>query len=106
MTTSHLSHRAPFIPDSFCPVAPGELLQEKLKEMGMTTQEFCAQSSLSMETVELLYNGEIPLEPALAEKLETITNTPEDYWLCFERIYRDELSSVAEKMQVCPNRVI
>lgn len=84
-------------PDYIIPIAPGEHLKEKLDEMGMTDDEFAERAGLPVEAVWLLYKGIIPVEPALAAKLEEITRMPTHLWLNFERRYRDDLKKAAEK---------
>jgi len=92
----------PYEPDYIIPVAPGELLKEKLEEMQMTTEQFAEQSGLAIEAVELLYTGRLPVEFVLAEALERITRMPRDYWLRFEQLYRDDLVRAAKKYGLAP----
>ena len=92
----------PYEPDYVVPVAPGELLREKLQEMEMTTEQFAEQSGLAIEAVELFYIGRLPVDTAIAETLERITQMPKDYWLRFEKQYRDDLILAEQKYRLAP----
>ena len=95
----------PYKPDYVIPVAPGELLREKLEEMEMTTEQFAEQAGWPVEAVELFYAGRLPLEPAFAETMERITEMPKDYMMRFEQQYRDDLIKAAEKYSFEKNRL-
>jgi len=84
-------------PDYVIPIAPGEHLKEKIDEMNMSDEEFATQADLSLEVLLLLYKGVIPVNQELADKLEKATLIPADLWLRFEKRYRDDLVSAAEK---------
>ena len=102
MSQSAVKKTYPYASDYIMPVAPGELLREKLQEMEMSTEQFAEQSGLAAEAVELFYAGRLPLEPALAEILERITQMPKDYWLRFEQQYRDDLVRAEKKYSLSP----
>jgi plasmid maintenance system antidote protein VapI len=95
----------PHEPDYIIPVAPGELLREKLEEMEMTTEQFAEQAGWTVEAVELFYAGRLPLEPAFAEVMEKITKMKKDFMIRFEKRYRDDLIKAAEKYSFKKNRL-
>ena len=95
----------PYKPDYIIPVAPGELLREKLEEMEMTTEQFAERAGWSVEAVELFYVGRLPLEPAFAETMERITQMQKDFMMRFEQQYRDDLIAAAEKYSFEKNRL-
>jgi len=87
----------PHVPNYVIPVAPGEILEEKLGEMGMSVDQLAERTGLSSEQVFLLFKGAIPLTPMVAEKLETVTKIPTNNWNRYERRYREDLKKAAEK---------
>ena len=86
----------PHKPDYIIPVAPGEILEEKLGEMGMSKEEFAQRSGLRIEAVELLFVGRLPITESLAKTLESITQIPVDNWIRYERGYHADLAKAAK----------
>ena len=86
----------PHEPDYIIPVAPGEILEEKLGEMGMSKEEFAQKSGLPIEAVELIFTGRLPITESLAETLEAITQIPVDNWNRYEKGYRDDIFKAAK----------
>ena len=56
---------------------PGELIEEKISEMGIDVSELAMRMEVPVEIVERLIRFEIPLTQVLAEKVEKA---------CFRRI--------------------
>ncbi|MDR0705882.1 MAG: hypothetical protein LBF88_12990 [Planctomycetaceae bacterium] len=86
-----------FEPDYVIPIPPGEHLVEKLDEMGMSKEQFIKKIGLTIEAVELLFLGRLPMTIALAQKLEKITKTPTEVWIAFEKQYHKKLKLAAKK---------
>jgi HTH-type transcriptional regulator/antitoxin HigA len=76
--------------------APGEMLEEKISEMGTSIVEFAQTCGISLETLQGIVEAKIPLTPAIANKLETVTKIPTAYWLRYEKNYRKNLEFVKE----------
>ncbi len=83
-------------PDYIIPVAPGEILEEKLGEMGMSKEEFAQKSGLPVEAAELLFAGRLPITESLAATLEAITLIPADNWNSYEKGYHDDIAKAAK----------
>ncbi len=75
-------------------VPPGEILEEKINEMGLSTEEFAGQVGLSIEALVQLFKGRLPLSTVVAAKLETTTGIPADYWNRAEGSYRKKLAEL------------
>jgi plasmid maintenance system antidote protein VapI len=76
--------------------APGEMLEEKIFEMGLSVTEFAISSELPLETVQGIVEAKIPLMPEIADKLEKTTKIPTGYWLRYEKNYRKNLEFVKD----------
>lgn len=87
----------PHTPDYIIPVAPGEILEEKLGEMGMSIEQFAEKSGIPPEAVELLFSGRLPMTEMLAVTLEAITLIPVDNWIRYERGYHEDLKKAVAK---------
>lgn len=97
MSQAVTSQTYPHTPDYIIPVAPGEILEEKLGEMGMSVEQFAKKSGLPVEAVELLFAGRLPITETLAATLESITLIPVDNWIRYEKGYHEDLKKAAEK---------
>jgi len=69
----------PHTPNYVIPAMPGEILEEKLSEMGMSAEQLAGQIGLPLEQVLLLFKGAIPLTSNIAGKLEAVTEIPTDH---------------------------
>jgi len=97
MSTATLAKTYPHTPNYIIPVPPGEILEEKLGEMGMTVEQFAEQAALPLEQILLLFKGAVPLTPGIALKLEAVTEIPVDNWNRYERRYREDLLKASKK---------
>ena len=77
------------------PVAyhPGEMLKEKLEELGLTPVQFAEESSLSLETVLGLINKSQTVTSDLALSLEESTQIPAHLWLNIQKEYDTTVAS-------------
>jgi plasmid maintenance system antidote protein VapI len=60
---------------------PGETLEEKLQEMGLSYIEFSTVSGLDIDTVKGIVSCKIDVNPKIAKILERYTQIPQDFWL-------------------------
>jgi hypothetical protein len=67
---------------------PGELISEKISEMGIDVAELARRMGISAETIKQLILHEIPLTPDVAETLEAVTLMPADSMMKHEVRYR------------------
>ncbi|MGL6225791.1 MAG: helix-turn-helix transcriptional regulator [Thermoguttaceae bacterium] len=65
-------------------LSPGEIIAEKINEMGIDVNELAQQCHLPVDTLEKLLRGEIPLTWKIAELLEKVT------WMSAEGMMRVE----------------
>lgn len=70
---------------------PGEVLEEKMEEMGVTAEEIAKKSDLPLLTVQQILKAEIPISQDIAKGLETATWIPVENWFMHERAYRKNL---------------
>jgi len=79
-----------------CPfvVPPGEVLEEKINEMGLSTEEFAGRIGISTEALVQLFKGRLSLSSGLAARLERVTDIPADYWNRAETNYRRKLENL------------
>ena len=70
---------------------PGELIEEKISEMGIDTAELARRMEVPIEIVERLIRFEIPLTQTLAEKVEKATQMPARNMMRYEKNFRRDL---------------
>ena len=77
-----------------CPfvVPPGEILEEKINEMGLSTEGFAERIGMPTEALVQLFKGRLALSPGIAANLERATSIPADYWNRAEANYRQKLT--------------
>lgn len=68
-------------------VHPGEILAEKLEEMGMSIKEFAVKSTKPEQTVIAVISGKSSITPDMAVGFEIVTGIKADSWLRMQRIY-------------------
>jgi len=76
-----------YAPDFVTP--PGDFLQEKLDEIGMTQTELAHRIGRTKKTVNEIITGKAPIEPETALQLERALGIPARFWNNAERQYRD-----------------
>lgn len=72
---------------------PGNVIAEKLFEMGIDAMELARRCELPEETIQQLLKAEIPLTAEVAAKIENVTWMPAALLLRFEESYRKDLAS-------------
>jgi addiction module HigA family antidote len=85
---SHLTYA--YEPDSVTP--PGEMLEEKLQEIGMSQAELAGRIGRTKKTVNEIIKGKAPLLPETAVQLERVLGVPARFWASAEANYRQALA--------------
>lgn len=73
--------------------APGDSINEILKDKGITLARFALQLSESIETVNDLIKGQLEINQELAQKLEIAIGATAEFWIAREKKYREELKT-------------
>lgn len=69
--------------------APGEILLEKLEELGMTQAELAGRIGRTKKTVNEIVKGKAPILPETALQLERVLAIPARFWTNAEGRYRE-----------------
>lgn len=77
-------------PDFVTP--PGEILEEKLEELGMSQAELAERIGRTKKTVNEIVKGKAPLLPETAIQLERVLAIPARFWMNAEANYRQALA--------------
>ena len=88
------------IPNYIYLLPPGEILEEKLFEMGIDAVELAQRMKVPVETIEKLLRVEIPLTESVAKKIEKTTWMPADVMMQFEKSYRAKLAYAMEHPEI------
>jgi HTH-type transcriptional regulator/antitoxin HigA len=91
MTTLERKKAAPFQPNYIRLLPPGEVIAEKIFEMGIDEAELARRCGLPLETIQQLLKAEIPLTKEVAEKIEQVTWMNADGMMRLETRYRNDL---------------
>ena len=97
MPAKTLMRRQPvnrYKPDSVTP--PGFFLDEKLNELGMSRSGLAARIQSTPEEVASIIDGQSPLSPATARRLERVLGIPAHFWNNAERFYRESLTRAGD----------
>ena len=70
---------------------PGETLEEKLQEIGMAPKEFGIRTMIPEKTICEIIEGESSITTEMADKFESVTNIPANYWLNNQRLYDENI---------------
>ena len=90
----------PHIPNYIYILPPGEIIEEKIFELGIDSVELAQRMNVSVETVEKLIHFEIPLTESLAKKVEKATLMPADVMMRYETGYREDLKYAMEHPEI------
>ncbi len=74
-----------YVPESIA--HPGELLEEKLEEMGMSVKEFALRTDKPGKTIIAVLKGNSSITTEMALKFEKVTRIPMDYWLRHQMLF-------------------
>ncbi len=72
-------------------VSPGDILAEKLEEMGMDVNEFAKRIGYTPKTVNELLKGKCRISTEVALNLEYATDIAAEEWLNMQRVYEEDL---------------
>ncbi len=72
--------------------APGETLEETLEAIGMTPSELAEQMGYPLQTVIEIIAGIGEITPEIAIRLEQTLGVSANFWLNYERGYRESLA--------------
>ena len=70
---------------------PGEVLDEKLKEMGMSIKEFALRVTKPEKTIIAVINGDSSITTEMAVSFEAVTKIPAHFWLRNQLLYDEYL---------------
>ncbi len=70
---------------------PGKTVQESIRFLKMSPEEFARRLGVSLEFLERLIAGEEPIHSELAQSLEALTGSPANFWKMLESKYRRSL---------------
>jgi len=71
----------------FNPPHAGELLSEILESKSLCVEEFAKRAVLSESEARKLLAGQLPITPALAERLSPIIGSSTQFWLNLQSNY-------------------
>ena len=92
----------PYEPDFVTP--PGEILGEKLQELGMSQAELAERIGRTKKTVNEIIKAKAPLLPETAIQLERVLGIPARFWSNAEANYRQFLARQAEARRLAGQR--
>ena len=92
MTTLERKKAAPFQPNYIRLLPPGEVITEKIFEMGIDAEEFAQRCDLPLDTIRQLLKAEIPLTKEIADRIETVTWMKAEGLTQLETRYRSDLA--------------
>lgn len=75
-------------------VPPGWTLSDLLEERGMSQADLARRTDLSLEYIDQLIEGLVPL---VALRLESVTGAPARFWLKRESTYQERRARLAEQ---------
>jgi len=91
--SSHTSNYITLLP-------PGEVIEEKMFEMGIDVAELAKRMKVPVETIEKLLRFEIPLTEDVARKLESATWMDAGLMLQHEKSFRTNLAYAMEHPEI------
>jgi len=86
-----------YVPQTVPP--PGDVLAEKLQEMGMGPKEFALRTDKPEKTIIAVLKGESSITADMAVRFENVTGIPVGYWLNHQRGY-DEFVAREKRKKV------
>ena len=89
-------------PDFVTP--PGEILDEKLEELGMSQAELAERIGRTRKTVNEIIKAKAPLLPETAIQLERVLGIPARFWTNAEANYRQWLARQEEARRLAAQR--
>jgi plasmid maintenance system antidote protein VapI len=90
----------PHTPNYIYLMPPGEVLEEKMFEMGIDAAELARRMKVPVETIEKLLHVEIPLTESVAKKIEKATWMNANLMMRHEKSYRAKLAYAMEHPEI------
>ena len=90
----------PHTPNYINILPPGDIIEEKMSEMGIDAIELAERMEVAVETIEKLLRFEIPLTREVAEKLEKATRMNADHMMRLETRWRVNLAYAMEHPEI------
>lgn len=79
---------------------PGKIIKDQINDREMTQKDLAVRMEISEKHMSQLINGDVPLTPNIAYRLEMVLGIPAKFWLNYEAIYRDKLEKVQQENQM------
>lgn len=75
----------------FAPIVyhPGEILAEKLEELGMGSKEFSVRANKPEKTISAVLRGNSSITPDMAVQFENVTQIPAHFWMNAQNRYNE-----------------
>lgn len=84
---------------------PGQAILEGIEWLKMDKAEFARRIGVSMEVLESLIAGSMPISKEMAESLESVTGSPAAYWRMLDsKARRASASVMPETSNLEPNK--
>lgn len=80
------------------PMHPGIMLEDLMKEKGVTIKEIAYLCDITEYRVTLILNGKLPIKDEFAVQLENILGIDAYYWMDLQANYERELIKYNEAM--------
>lgn len=85
-----------FKPNYITLMPPGNVLEEKIEEMGLNAEELAEKTGLPIATIHAILKAEMAMTQEIAEALERITLIPRHHWFRYEEIYQKKMMFIKE----------
>lgn len=86
--------------ENYCANPPGRLISEMLEDRSISEKEMAEKLGLPEYYMYDLIEGDVPLTPSIAEKLETNLGMSAAFWMRYEKRYQDKLQKVNEENRI------
>ena len=75
-------------------IPPGEMLEEELDVRGIRHEDMATALDLPLEALKEIFQGQKPITPAIATRLESTLGIGSDFWMNLEADYRATLERI------------
>ena len=79
---------------------PGEILDEKLEELQMTSKQLAARTGKPEKTISAIINGNSAITPDMAVLLEQAVQIPANYWLRHQALHDEAVARATQAEQL------
>ena len=95
------AQRNQYVPDRVTP--PGEILLEKLEEIGMAQADLADRTGRTRKSVNEIIKGKAPISPEIALQLEIVLAIPARFWANADGQYREFLAREEQRRRLGNN---